>query len=413
MKNTSRSRETSKKFMSLLLSVLFVFSGITIFDTFVETVVADEGVPELQITGLGTEGPVAYLNQNNRLVLTIANQGTADAINVVAEIWDVIPNQNETLIKSLHFGAVSFDELKKNSEKTRYIDWEPTERGIHYIKVELSGKYLTHNSPAELVESPPVTMSAGFPVTLAGPEETWGPGGQGAGYHDDIVVSSNRYRDGPLTIFIKFGNLEILSGATLQLNESVTLVMTQLDLPTRRDITIQSGAKFIIDSPTNPTTLQSSLLAKEDTFPFHNNGTLDFTGADVTYTYGDPVLTNPGGIQNYANSVCNLTDCNIELADTHSIIADNSTLNIDGNTLVGKQLASATTNQGTGITIKGNSAAVIDGITADYNEEYGIKCVNTGNQVRIENGATIRNGKTHGIGNGRSPAALAHYLGHF
>ena len=41
--------ENIKKVMSLLLSVLFVFSGFTVFDSFVETVIADEGVPELII----------------------------------------------------------------------------------------------------------------------------------------------------------------------------------------------------------------------------------------------------------------------------------------------------------------------------------------------------------------------------
>ena len=89
--------EKIKKFMSLLLSVLFVFSGFSVFDTFVETVVADEGVPELIITGLGTEGSVAYVDQKNTLILSIANVGSADAMNVEANVYDVIPNRIKTI----------------------------------------------------------------------------------------------------------------------------------------------------------------------------------------------------------------------------------------------------------------------------------------------------------------------------
>ena len=248
-KEKDNMKNTSRKSLSLILTTMFVFSGLTVFDTVVETVVADELMPDLQVTELGAEEPVVYLDQNNRLILTIANQGTADAKNVVAEVWDIIPNQNETLIKTIHFGALDFDEVKANHEKTRFIDWEPDERGIHYIKVEITSKYLTHDSPAELVDAPPIILSAGFPVVQAGPDETWGPGGQGSGYDDDVVVSSNRYRDGPLTIFIESGDLEILSGATLQLNESVTLVIVNPPPPTKYSINISVGGKFIIDSP--------------------------------------------------------------------------------------------------------------------------------------------------------------------
>ena len=252
-------REIIKKYMSLMLSVLFVFSGFTIFDSFVETVIADEGVPELTITGLSTEGPVAYVNYTNTLELSIANIGTADAINVEANVYDVIPNQNETLIKTVHFGALDFDEVKANNEKTHSFDWTPDQTGAHYIKVEITGRYLTHNSPPVSVNITPVTLSSGFPVTpQATVYLTWGPGGWPV-YDDNNTINLTNDPSGireisgtssdPIEIEIIEG-LTIEESCTLKLNEYVTIVMIQdNNWPTPiYGISIDANSKFIISS---------------------------------------------------------------------------------------------------------------------------------------------------------------------
>jgi len=207
--------------------------------------------------------PVVYLDQSNRLILSISNFGNASAKKVTANVTDIIPKQSEELITTLHFGA-----LKVGKEKSRNIDWTPTTRGIHYIKVEIKYEYLTHNSPAEQVEAPPTTLSAGFPVIpYAGPPEEWGP----AKAIKSVINFTNdpggvRYReDKEIRVF---GDLIIEPGATLQFNESVTLVMMS---PTRGEyaITIHPSASFIIDSPSRTTTIQSPSSTPTYTYPFH------------------------------------------------------------------------------------------------------------------------------------------------
>jgi len=373
--------EKGKKIWACLLSILMVISTLAIVGNTtaiqpedVPNITVDEnGIPELKVTELRATTSVISLAQKNRLVLSVSNQGDATAYKVTANVTAIIPRHSENLISVEHLGA-----LQPQMEKTRFIDWYPSQRGIHYIKVELKCEYLTHNSPAEMIEGPPTILSVGFPVAQAGPTETWGP------VHDypSVITASEgvRYRDGPLTIEV-YDDLVIESGAKLQLNASVTLVMLQQELPTiRHDITIESGARFIIESPSRNTTITKSASDPASyTYPFHNSGTVEFTGADVTYTYGDRSdLANPGGIQNHVNSVCNLTDCHVELADTHSIVANNSDLKIMGaDTLVGKADAFADASKGHGVWIVEDSNAIIDGIRIKHSERNGVNIYNS------------------------------------
>jgi len=263
--------EKGQKIWACLLSILMVVSTLAIVGTGVAeqpenvpTESGENGIPDVQVTELRATTPAVYLDQSNRLVLSISNFGNATALKVTANVTDIIPKQSEELISTEHFGA-----LKPDREKSRFVDWTPTTRGIHYIKVEIKYEYLTHNSPAEMVDAPPTILSVGFPVAQAGPTETWGP------VHDypSIITASEgvRYRDGPLTIEV-YDHLVIESGATLQLNESVTLVMINTFpewLTTKYSITIHPSASFIIDSPSRTTTIQSPSSTPTYTYPFH------------------------------------------------------------------------------------------------------------------------------------------------
>jgi hypothetical protein len=76
------------------------------------------------------------------------------------------------------------------------------------------------------------------------------------------------------------GNLIIEDGGLLQLNDSVTLVMNkETTWPTPiYGISIDPGAKFVIDSPLRTTTIQtpSTPIERYRTYPFLNSGTVDF-----------------------------------------------------------------------------------------------------------------------------------------
>lgn len=349
--------------------------------------------PNLRMIEMGADKTVVHLNETATISLKMDNIGLGSALFTVINVTDIV-KENETLIYTTEIPI-----LRPDGENMCEFNWTPMMTGIHYLEVEILSKHIIHQSPAKIVDGPPTIMSVGIPVSTQGDEEIWGPGGQGAGYHDDIIISSDRYRDGPLTIYIESGDLEILSDVTLQLNDSVTLVMVN---PTRGQygIDISAGGKFIIDSSTESTTIQtpSTPAERELTYPVHNNGTLDFEGVNVMYTYGDIYdITESGGIQNHPGSVCNLTDCWLVDGDTHSICADNSDVNISGSeTLIGKGDKSALRPIGTGLTAVGNSMVTVEDVTFDYNEEYGIKCINADN-VELKNDVNVKNSKKDGI----------------
>ncbi|MFO7671460.1 MAG: hypothetical protein R6W31_17505, partial [Bacteroidales bacterium] len=80
-----------QKIMSLIITVVMLFSTLAIVGNTTATqpddVPADggeNGIPDVQITELRAETPVIYLDQNNRLVLSVSNQGNAIALKVTA-----------------------------------------------------------------------------------------------------------------------------------------------------------------------------------------------------------------------------------------------------------------------------------------------------------------------------------------
>ena len=349
--------------------------------------------PELQVLGVSADGPVVHLNEPTTITLNIGNSGNGSALYTVVNITDIV-GDNETLIDTTEIGI-----LKPGLENVYEFSWTPVKTGIHYLKIEMQGFYITHHSPAELIAGLPVIMSAGISVSPMAEEwVNWAPG-------KTIHNGEKYYLPSPgkssTQINVTMGNLIIEYGGLLQLNDSVTLVIENLlAAPHAYGINIESGGKFVVNSLLRTTQIQtpSSFPQRTFTYPFLNSGVVDFLGANVLYTYGPSNLALAGGIQNKPNSVCNLTNCRVEFADTHSITANNSDMRFDGSgTLVGKGNNNPPFPKGSGITVVGNSNVVIDGITVDCNEGYGIKCVDTENRTIIENNATVRNGMSDGI----------------
>ncbi|MFH0815397.1 MAG: right-handed parallel beta-helix repeat-containing protein [Methanobacteriota archaeon] len=347
--------------------------------------------PDLQIVGISADKPVVYLNSPVTITLEMGNAGNGSALYTVVNVTD-IGGENETLIDSSEIGI-----LRPGTENVYQFNWTPVKTGIHYLKVEMLANHIEHHSPAALVESPPTIMSFGFPVSMVAEEKIIWYGGHIVpnGIIDEFPginpTWGGRYNSTEIVIPEDDpGNLVIQSGGTLIFNDNVTFVIEQPTGPggwptTKNEITIQSGASFIIDSPLRTTTIQSPSLDPYYTYPFLNSGVVDFLGANVTYTYGDTTdLSKFGGIQNKPGSVCNLTDCRVEFADTHSVIANNSDMRLDGpGTLVGKGNKNPPYPKGAGITIKGDAGVVVDGVTVGCNEGYGIKCVDTVSGTRI------------------------------
>ena len=352
----------------------------------------ESGEPILKVTELRATTSVVYLDQENRLVLSIANQGNATALKVTANITDIVPKVSEETITTLNFGT-----LRPGMEKTRFIDWTPTVRGVHYIRVEMRCEYLTRNSPAEMVESEPTILSAGFPVTPQGTIIRWGPGGWPA-YHDNNTVNStNDFPDGirevtgtssdHITIEVYEG-LSIENTSTLILNEHVTLVMVNPNEPGEFGIDIREGGTFRINSPSRSTTIQSSSSAWEYTYPFLNSGTVDFLGATVWHTHGPSDLSLAGGIQNLGGSVCILDNCNLLEADTHSLYI-NGAANVQvmgAGTIIGRDDANPNPDvtRGHGIFVN-NANPTIEDITVQYQKLDGIRIENatTGGTVLV------------------------------
>ncbi len=335
--------------------------------------------PSLEVVGISASEPVVYLNDPTTITLELGNSGNGSALYTVVNVTDIV-GETETLIDSSEIGM-----MRPGTENVYLFNWTPAKTGIHYLIVEMLGNHIEHHSPAALVESPPTVMSFGFPVSPLGAVEEWKPSN---GLNVVTASEGIRYRDGPRIITVKEGDLIIQSGATLQLNDSVTFVIENTFpewYTNKHGINIESGGKFLINSPSRSTVIQSSSGAIFATYPFLNSGVVDFLGANVTYTYGDTTdLTKSGGIQNKPGSVCNLTDCRVEFADTHSVIANSSDMRLEGSgTLVGKGNDNPPFPKGSGITIKGDSDVAIDGITVECNEEHGIKCVDTEIQTRI------------------------------
>ncbi|MCK4266776.1 MAG: right-handed parallel beta-helix repeat-containing protein, partial [Thermoplasmata archaeon] len=203
-------------------------------------------------------------------------------------------------------------------------------------------------------------------------------------------------------IIMQNGNLTIESGYTLTFNDSVTFQVINPAPPTRYGIIIEPNGEFRINSSLGDTEIVSDPGNKERTYHFTNSGTLDFLGATVERVYGDPSNKDTtGGIRNNPGSVCKLDNCDILDADTHSLFVNGTSANSVELNIANTELTNTTSNvlNGTGIWIKGNSNVEINNVTVENTQEYGIKCVDVGFDVKyfvIRNG-TVKNSATHGI----------------
>jgi parallel beta-helix repeat protein len=390
--------EKGQKFVSLIITIMMVISTLAIVGNTtakqpedVPTDGEEISIPDLQVTELRAETPVICLSQTNRLVLSVANHGNANAKKVTANVTDIIPNESEELITTLHFGA-----LNMGKEKTRFVDWYPTQRGIHYIKVEIKYEYLNHSSPAVMVEGPPTILSVGFPVTPLGTTVRWGPGGQPV-YDDDSTIYAGEVREvegtsaDHLTIQVWDGDLTIKGpaggdpGGILRLNEEVTLVMMEPDRGVY-DIIVEDDATFEINGGAKTTTIQSPSGNLEFTYPFYNYGTVSFTGANVLYTYGPSDTSLAGGIQNLPGSTCIIDNCQLLEADTHSLyIEGTADVQVRGsNTIIGRDTAlpNPDVTKGHGIFVNG-ATPVIEDVTVQYQKQDGIHIQNSVSQAPI------------------------------
>ena len=378
-----------RKIVSLWLTMIMICSsclalvGTATAQEPADVPTEDDGVPDLQVTELRASTPVIYLAQKNRLVLSLVNLGMADAKKVVVNITDIIPegrdqNSTEILIKSVHFGDIHIEK-----EKQRFIDWYPDVLGVHYIKVEIRYEYLTHSSPAEVVEGPPVVLSVGFPVSPLADIKYWGPDPWDDASNIITSAEGTSTVDGPIEIRVRNGDLKIESGASLILNNDVLLVMTQdvtYPVPTYK-IDIQPDATFQINGGAKTTTLQSPSSNPDFTYSFLNSGTVDFTGATVWYTYGPSDTSLAGGIQNMGGSTCIIDNCDLLEADTHSLYIDGADVSVHvmgADTIIGRDDSNPNPDvtKGHGIFVNGASP-VIEDIRVKYNKMDGIHIENS------------------------------------
>lgn len=194
------------------------------------------------------------------------------------------------------------------------------------------------------------------------------------------------------------GNLVIKNNGTLVFNDSVTFEIL-CDEAGDYGIQIESGGEFKIDSSSANTKIMSDEDNPDRTYSFLNSGTIDFLGATVERVFGDS--GNPdttGGIRNMPGSVCNLTNCNIQDADTHSLYVEGDTSKGAELNIADCVITNTTSNvlDGCGIFIMGNSTAVIDNVTVNNTQEDGIRIINASNAT-IQDNTTINNSLWCGI----------------
>ena len=210
------------------------------------------------------------------------------------------------------------------------------------------------------------------------------------------IENETRWREN-VVIEVRDGDLLIKDNGTLILGNNVTLEI-ECSYAGEYGIKIETGGKFIINSTNADTEIVSDTFNPERTYSFTNSGTIDFLGATVERVYGDPDNKDTtGGIRNEPGSVCNLTNCNILDADTHSIyVKGNSTDSVELN-IANTELTNTTSGvlNGTGIWVNGNIKAVIKNCLISNNSKTGIYCFDTNNNEILNN--TISNNKLHGI----------------
>ncbi|MCK5397165.1 MAG: right-handed parallel beta-helix repeat-containing protein [Thermoplasmata archaeon] len=335
------------------------------------TVVAkmDTGMPEIQFTGIIGDKPVIHLDESIELSISIANSGDGRAEGVIVDVYDVVDG-SEMIIDRIHFGAMFPD-----TEKTKNIDWTPTTLGAHYITVQID---------TATEEIPPATFSVGFPVVPLATEEHWRPI-PGAGEYSNTISATEglRTRDGPLEIYVHEG-LTIETGATLELNNEITLIIFQENMLPISDIMVQAGATFIINSETIPTIVENGqdIGADQEYYPFINYGTVDFNGAQIWDTDG---ILEIGGIQNMEGSTCFIHDCELLEAKTTglTIIGEDTIAQITGEeTIIGSLSSTSINSVYHGIYVNEARPIIMD-ITVQHNEREGIFVENSCSEEMI------------------------------
>ncbi len=286
--------------------------------------------------------------------------------DVRVTVIDFIPDDYEAEI-----GILALESLKAESAGGGNILWHPTELGLHYIKVSIIGEYMVYSSPGTLVESPPAIMSVGFPVTpYLGPPEKWGGPDPDFPSIIDPTVEPIRTREN-IEIHV-YDDLVIKPGATLILNEQVTLVMME---PQKAEfsILVEQDATFEINGGAQTSYVYASSYSL--TYPFINRGSIVFNGANVLNTFGDisdPL--NTGGIRNIEGGSCILNNCQIVNPETHGVYVDSdSSLTVKGTDSLIGSLAPAMNGiqEGHGIFVNG-ATPVIEDITVQNQKQDGI-----------------------------------------
>ncbi len=288
----------------------------------------------------------------------VLNAYVCDA-NIDAYSW--MPDGYESDI-----GSGSVESLEAESYGTIALNWHPTKRGVHQVRIDMNAEYDVYRSPAETVESPPMITSFGVSVTPMDEDPIRWDGG-----HTVKTGVTDEYSD--VTIIMRDGNLTIEDGGALIFNDDVTFVIKNPDEPGEYGIEINAGGKFVINSPLRETTIMSSAQVPEYTYSFENYGTVDFTGANVMYTYGDGW---DGGIQNFEGSTLILNNTNVLEADTHSVsITGDTDAHIRGGETVIGRLDNYNEDiaQGHGFFVVEGRTPEIQDVTIQYNQMDGIR----------------------------------------
>ncbi len=316
----------------------------------------EEGVDKLE------EGKyIPALNKFREAFEVVLNAYVCDA-NIDVYSW-----MPDGYVEDIWSGEI--EQLEAESYEVLTFDWHPTKRGIHYLRFNMTGEYEVYKSPVETVEAAPTIMSFGIAVV---PHEGIGIVRWKGGH---VIPDGVTEIYESVHILMTEGDLIIESGGQLIFEDEVTFVIVNPDDAGEYGINITAGGKFVINSPLRDTTIKSSWKTDRRSYFFHNHGTVDFTGADVMYTYGDPDITEPGGIQNFAGSVCILDNTNVLEADTHSVyIASDTEAHIRGTETVIGRLDGYNEDiaTGHGIWVQNGVTPVIQGVTIQFNQENGV-----------------------------------------
>ena len=283
-------------------------------------------------------------------------------VNIHAYSW--MPDGHE---EGIWVGEM--EQLEAESYEILSFNWHPTVRGIHYLRFNMTGEYEVYRSPPGTEESPFRMMSFGVVVIPMADEYEYWEGGKII--DEEVEFPSEGYDS--TEILMWDGNLTIKDGGALIFRDDVTFIIEN-DKEGDYGIHIEQGGRFVIDSPLRTTTIKTPDNDRDNTYLFHNYGTLHFTGAHVTYTYGSPDITEPGGIQNFAGSTAVLDNTTIIEANTHSVyIGEDSIVFVMGEeSVIGRHDWGDTERlKGHGVFVEGATPRIRD-VSVKYHQQDGI-----------------------------------------